>query len=82
MAAAAVAWLAASLLMPRPPVPEPGRRLAAAWAVTILLINVKLAAGLDGLRVGAWASVVLACGLVVLAVRRPPSARAKDLGHA
>lgn len=69
-AATAVAWLAAAVLMPRPPVPDPGRSLVILGGVTLALVAIKLATDFDGLAVGAWTSLGLAAGLVALASRR------------
>jgi hypothetical protein len=69
-AAGAVAWLAIAVLAPRPPVPDPGRALAALWGAALALAVLKLVSDTGGLRVGAWTSCVLAGALVALAVRR------------
>jgi len=69
----AVAWLAVAVLMPRPPVPDPGWALLTLWAVTLALAALKLVSDLDGLSVGAWASCLLAAGLAAAASRRRPA---------
>ena len=76
-----MAWLALAVLMPRPPVPDPGRRLPAVWGVVTALVGFKVGAtGAEDLRVGGWMAVLLAVVLVALSAWR--SVRTEDLGHA
>jgi hypothetical protein len=64
MAATAVAWLALATLVPRAPVPHPGRAGLALAVAALAFVVAKLLAQTEDLASGAWCSLVLCVVLI------------------
>jgi hypothetical protein len=75
--AAAVTWLAVATLLPRPPLPHPGRALLPLTGAALALVVLKLALDPHRLAQGAWLSLGLATAFVASAAlkRRPAPER-------
>lgn len=65
-----VAWLAASTLLARPAVREPGRAAVVLAGGALALVVLKLVLDTDALAVGAWASLLLGAVVVLSRIRR------------
>jgi hypothetical protein len=69
-----VTWLALATLLPRPPLPHPGRAMLPCAGAALAFVLLKLVLDPDNVATGAWLSLALAAAFVAsTASKRHPA---------